>query len=275
MIFNNVDSGTSSAANFGVFSNARDTFEVHSVIIMDKQGGCLKIKRSDLVVADFDVDFSSQAPAPSSNGFNPLLTSSELTLSNNNQTITRSSSSEPVIEWSLVGNPINVANGGKYYWEISYDVLGSGPYHNQSYFGFSAVDAESDLTNFGFSSDGFPFGFTSPGFDASYTRIDSGTLSFRDDGGANTASASEANMPNNMNSVGQRLMIALDLDNRSMFIGVDGDWGTANPITNLNGLNIVLSKDFIYPAVACGSGGASFTLVSSPLYQPSGFTLIS
>ena len=57
--------------------------------------------------------------------------------------------------------------------------------------------------------------------------------------------------------------------------GVDGDWGTANPITNLNGLSIVLSKGFIYPAVACGGGGASFTLVSSPLYQPSGFTLIS
>lgn len=57
LIFNNVDSGTSSAANFGVFSDARDVFEVHSIIIMDKQGGCLKIKRSDLVTADFDVDF--------------------------------------------------------------------------------------------------------------------------------------------------------------------------------------------------------------------------
>ena len=59
LVFNDVDSGTSSAANFGVFSDARDLFEVHSIIIMDKQGGCLKIKRSDLVVADFDVDFSS------------------------------------------------------------------------------------------------------------------------------------------------------------------------------------------------------------------------
>lgn len=273
LIFNNVDSGTSSAANFGVFSNARDLFEVHSIIIMDKQNGCLKIKRSDLVVADFDVDFSSQAPAPSSNGFNPLLTSSELTLSNNNRTITRSTSSLPYIEWSLVDNPINVANGGKYYWEISYDALGSGPHSNQSYFGFSAVNEESVLTNLGFSSNNYPFGFTSPDFDASYTRIDTTFLSFRDDGGTNSVSAT--NMPTNMSSVGQRLMIALDLDNQSMFVGVDGDWGTANPITNLNGLNIVLSKGFIYPGVACGFGGASFTLVSSPLYQPSGFTLIS
>ena len=58
LVFNDVDSGTSSVANFGVFSDARDLFEVHSVIIMDKQGGCLKIKRSDLVAAEFDVDFS-------------------------------------------------------------------------------------------------------------------------------------------------------------------------------------------------------------------------
>ena len=58
LIFKNVDSGATSVANFGVFSDARDTFEVQSIIIMDKQGGYLCIKRSDLVAADFDVDLN-------------------------------------------------------------------------------------------------------------------------------------------------------------------------------------------------------------------------
>ena len=56
LIFKDVDSGATSVANFGVFSGARDAFEVQSIIIMDKQGGYLHVKRSDLVVADFDVD---------------------------------------------------------------------------------------------------------------------------------------------------------------------------------------------------------------------------
>lgn len=59
LIFENVDSGTSDSANFGVFSGARNTFEVQSVIIMDKQGGYLKIKRDLLTVEDFDVSFSN------------------------------------------------------------------------------------------------------------------------------------------------------------------------------------------------------------------------
>ena len=66
LIFKNVDSGATSTANFGVFSGARDAFEIQSIIIMDKQGGYLHVKRSDLVVADFDVDFSSSGSSGSS-----------------------------------------------------------------------------------------------------------------------------------------------------------------------------------------------------------------
>ena len=69
LIFKNVDSGATSVANFGVFSGARDAFEIQSIIIMDKQGGYLHVKRSDLVVADFDVDFSA---APSGGGGNTI-----------------------------------------------------------------------------------------------------------------------------------------------------------------------------------------------------------
>ena len=58
LIFENVDSGTSDSANFGVFSGARNTFEVQSIVVMDKQGGYLKIKRDLLTVEDFDVSFS-------------------------------------------------------------------------------------------------------------------------------------------------------------------------------------------------------------------------
>lgn len=59
LIFENVDSGTSDSANFGVFSGARNTFEVQSIVVMDKQGGYLKIKRDLLTVEDFDVSFSN------------------------------------------------------------------------------------------------------------------------------------------------------------------------------------------------------------------------
>ena len=68
LIFKNVDSGATSTANFGVFSGARDAFEVQSIIIMDKQGGYLHVKRSDLVVADFDVDFSASSPTSGGGG---------------------------------------------------------------------------------------------------------------------------------------------------------------------------------------------------------------
>jgi len=64
LIFENVDSGDSDTASFGVHALARDAFEIQSIIIMDKQGGYLHVKRSDLVAADFDVDFSA-APSGS------------------------------------------------------------------------------------------------------------------------------------------------------------------------------------------------------------------
>lgn len=66
LIFENVDSGDSDTASFGVHALARDAFEIQSIIIMDKQGGYLHVKRSDLVVADFDVDFSSSGSSGSS-----------------------------------------------------------------------------------------------------------------------------------------------------------------------------------------------------------------
>lgn len=65
LVFENVDSGDSDTASFGVHALARDSFEIQSVTIMDMQGGYLKIERDALTVADFDVDFSA---APSGGG---------------------------------------------------------------------------------------------------------------------------------------------------------------------------------------------------------------
>jgi len=56
LIFDGVDSGTSSATNFSVSLNARDVFEISSVIILDKEDDYLKINRADLA-GEFDITF--------------------------------------------------------------------------------------------------------------------------------------------------------------------------------------------------------------------------
>lgn len=55
LVFKGVDFGRDSSADFGVFSNARDSFFIKSLTILDKQGGYLQIKRDELTVADFDI----------------------------------------------------------------------------------------------------------------------------------------------------------------------------------------------------------------------------
>ena len=57
VIFKAVDSGTSDVADFSVVAEARDVFEIKSLIILDKQGGTLEIPRASLVTAEFDVIF--------------------------------------------------------------------------------------------------------------------------------------------------------------------------------------------------------------------------
>lgn len=55
LVFKGVDFGIDSSADFGVFANARDSFFIKSLTILDKQGGYLQIKRDELTVADFDI----------------------------------------------------------------------------------------------------------------------------------------------------------------------------------------------------------------------------
>ena len=50
-------SEASPKANFEVSENARDSWEIKSVIIMDFDGGYLKIDRGELTVAEFDISF--------------------------------------------------------------------------------------------------------------------------------------------------------------------------------------------------------------------------
>ena len=60
LTFKNVDFGRDSSSDFGVFSNARDSFFIKSLIIVDKQGGVLQLSRGDLTVADFDIHMGSE-----------------------------------------------------------------------------------------------------------------------------------------------------------------------------------------------------------------------
>jgi hypothetical protein len=57
LVFENVDSGDTSTASFKVFENARDSFLVNLIILLDKQEGVLLVKRSSLTTEDFDVTF--------------------------------------------------------------------------------------------------------------------------------------------------------------------------------------------------------------------------
>lgn len=52
----------SPTADFEVSSNARDVFEVKALYIYDNQSGYIRIPRSELVTADFDVDMSIPVP---------------------------------------------------------------------------------------------------------------------------------------------------------------------------------------------------------------------
>jgi hypothetical protein len=71
-------------------------------------------------------------------------------------------------------------------------------------------------------------------------------------------------------------MLAFDADNQKTYMGLNGNWGGGvDPELNQGGLTTVPTQSILYPAVYLPPNGASATLVTEPLYLPSGFTLIS
>lgn len=75
LVFKNVDSGNTDVANFKVSQKARDSFFVEYIIIVDKQDGKLRLKRSDLVTADFDIHFGEQPVVFT--GFDPAVSATD------------------------------------------------------------------------------------------------------------------------------------------------------------------------------------------------------
>ena len=269
LIFNNVDSGTSSAANFGVFSNARDTFEVHSVIIMDKQGGCLKIKRSDLVAAEFDVIFAASTAGWSSTYYD----NSAATLSNNNLTATiDSNTGQGIILYT--DNQITYGGGEKVYKEITLNHRQNNTFFTIGMRVFNTVP--SDFT----PSNTADFNTLTDEVAELYWEGSSSSIKYSiDNGSAVNAGGGYPGFATN-----DVIMVALDTSVNKIWFGKNGAWiGGGNPATNSGGIDYaaafagVSNMNNIFIAVMdydFGTPDPQFTINDSPLYTPAGFTEI-
>ena len=255
-------SDESPKANFELSEKAKDDWEVQSVKIMDFDGGYLKLVRGDLTVEEFDIALGDvQLP-----GFSPTLKASSINLTNNNFTIDKIGVNSGVgYHHAYFSKGTNISGGGKYYWEYIATNVG---YNLSMFVGFNIVNDEANVTNF---MSGSRFNNGRVGVDAGWSQRTTDNLSYKGEGQAIVSDP--GTMPDSW-TTGQTIMMALDADNSKIYIGINGDWGSADPSNNIGGLSIVITKNILYPgAILPGANdSSSFTIAETPSYLPSGFT---
>lgn len=266
-------SQTAPKGSFDISEKSKDDFEVQALVIMDFDGGYLKLERGDLTVADFDISLGQVSGGSLSiTGINPnYLNSTYLTLSEDGNYVQYNDTrgrSMPV----YLSEGIDFSNGGKYYKEITVDKQ-SNLYVGQ--FGFRIFEVEP--TEFSQQYDGWGFEKYKDSSADIAVRGSDGVLFHT----VNTGNASATNPFSSTFGAGDTLGIAIDLDNFKFYFSVNGVWANnANPETGVGGIDISTSGTYfngVQNANVLFFAGlmmfqTSVQVVQDPLYKPQGYS---
>lgn len=268
LVFENVDSGDSDTASFGVHSTARDIFEIQSVTIRDKQNGYLRIDRDDLVSADFDVDFST--PTSTGDGFSSTLKSSNWSVTNNYTASNSSTDPDHIFSNSYIEDGYGTE---KVYMEFTLDSeeLNPGGPLNQVYFGFH-VTADRTVQPGNFSGS---LGLKADTSLAIYVEKNNNRILVVHGLGSQAAFSAGFTI-----AEGDTVMMALDTVAQKVYMGINGVWNIAesgDPTTEFQGIDISSYGDFSNQDIFYGAYGSDMQVSvneTAAYTVPDGYTHI-
>jgi len=258
-------SETSPTGSFNPSLKGRDTWEVQSITILDFDGGSLKLLRGDLTVGDFDILLGT------------ILVAYSQVLKDNNITLSGSDLIATTSDAGGFGSGAFHEHGfpfasGKYYTEIE-KLAGGGISVQLAFKVFDTVP-----TIFGGGSGSSPaYPNTSGQETSAMVFMASSQLLYSV--GANTTSVVNSNMLSF--GIGDVRGIAVDLDNKLLYVHTNGVWDNgADPVEGTGGLDISLSTGIFNGAVnmnncyfdTCMLLGGSTQKTITPVYLPLGYT---
>jgi len=259
-----IPSNNPSLGNFSVSLEARDIWEVQAVMVVDKDGGSLIYRRSELDVNYFDLDLSGvvQPPQPSTGAFSETLKSTNIVLSNNNLTATKTQGLTFVSDSIYLDNKKQIIFGenSKLYCEFEINNI------EQAYgfvLGFIVRDGDDPST------------FTSTGTPRLVGGISDRRAQINTNGDFYITGLNPSNGSYNSFVVGDRVGIAIDYDGGNIsFYNNSNLLGYSNNVQQL-----INSGDFVYFGVSLvvetGIGaGDTVTKVNTPSNPPAGFTVV-
>lgn len=250
-------------ANFEVSEKAKDNWQVKSVIIMDFDGGFLKINRGDLTVEEFDITLGSVGgETPVGSGFwDSSLAFGNTNYTDNDYTVTATKNYS--VNYT---QPTVIQAGAKYYWEITPNSVTTSTFYT-GLMVFTGAPENSIIS----STEKVGFSLIGAG----------GALTFDYGGPYDTTQVFSG--IGNLN--GNVLSFAVDIDNNKGYFAIDGVWqNSGDPDLGLNGFDLsdVGSGSYFNTQVGNNlygwstlSTGESLSINETPVYAiPSGYTLI-
>jgi len=227
------------------------------ITIMDGNGAVLAFARASFPSAtEFDFALVGGYGEIIIPNFNSLQMDSIITLANADLTANKLYSDTTTTRLVYVKPSLSSLNGKKY---IEY-VINSNLYNNSIFFGGSISDLSP--TEFINSLDPYVFGLIT-------------NFSFSPAG----SSYGKNGQPSQSSidyQTGDILTIALDLDNKKVWLGKNGAWFAGeDPLTNLGGRDLSsFSGSDIYLGVGFRTQEAQVSISSSPVYMLTGFTYV-
>lgn len=255
-------------ANFEVSEKAKDNWQVKSVIIMDFDGGYLKLVRGDLTVADFDIVLGSVGGDVGAI-FQSSLTASSITLSSGDTIATADNSGVTDAERHTYQSVIDISSGGKYYNEFRCnDTSGAA---ETAIVGFALVSNESNLA---IGPVSYPFAADLGTIQAYYCRTGYTTTHFHYGTGGTRTNADLGVAPDQGDIIG----IALDFDNDKFYISINDVYVQGHdPSTNTGGFpmtNRDTQLNLLYFGVMFYGGNTGEVEITNLYSSPTGFTYI-
>ena len=258
---NDVIFDASEASPVGSFNpslKGRDAWEVQSVTIQDFDNGSLKLLRGDLTVAEFDIAFNVAATTQSA--FDPSVSSSSnLTFSNANRTVSSDNNSPP---YAISLSQATTTASSKLFASFQ---CGIATGQSQFYIHFSSVAPVSGA----FSSPNLSSIFLNP------FSLNSGLVYWEDSVG-NQAGVNLGTFA--AIATGDLVEMAVDLALAKLYIRVNGVWQNGEAGVS-GGYDIPPASvtDYtgqqVYKRVGVESG-EEYTLTETPVNVPSGYELV-
>jgi hypothetical protein len=179
-----------------------------------------------------------------------------LDLSNSDLTLTGNTA--PDFSWGYLNSFQSVSGGGKYYFEMTLNATFPNCYFGASYLNADPVD---------FSNAGYPLlGGT---VDGVYIQLNADGNVYSNGGSIGLNGPSPVG--------GDVIMMAFDLAAKKLWFGKNGTWSySGDPATNTGGVSIAtqLTTQLRFQIGASLSLTGQVTIASTPLYTPSGFSVV-